>query len=58
LPKVLIAHDPVEFDLHGRDEPDDAGPLRSSQARGDLLHYGVVLDPSNDAHVGLAYMQT
>src|SRR5437773_8640 len=34
LPRVLVAHDTVEFDLHGRDEPADAGPLRSSQARG------------------------
>jgi hypothetical protein len=58
LPKVLVAHDTVEFDLHGRYEPDDAGPLRSSQARGYLLHHGVVLDPRNDARVGILYMNT
>jgi hypothetical protein len=58
LPKVLVAHDTVEFDLHGRYEPSDAGPLRSSQARGYLLHHGVVLDPSNDARVGILYMKT
>jgi 5-methylcytosine-specific restriction endonuclease McrA len=57
LPRVLVAHDTVEFDLHGRHEPADAGPLRSSQARGYLLHHGVVLDPSNDARVGIVYMQ-
>lgn len=56
LPRVLVAHDTVEFDLHGRYEPDDAGPLRSSQARGYLLHHGVVLDPQNEARVGILYM--
>jgi hypothetical protein len=56
LPRVLVAHDTVEFDLHGRYEPDDAGPLRSSQARGYLLHHGVVLDPQSDARVGILYM--
>ena len=56
FPRVLVAHDTVEFDLHGRYEPADAGPLRSSQARGYLLHHGVVLDPRNDARVGILYM--
>ncbi len=36
LPRILVAHDTVEFDLHGRYEPRDAGPLRSSDARGYL----------------------
>jgi hypothetical protein len=58
LPRVLVAHDTVEFDLHGRYEPDDAGPLRSSESRGYLLHHGVVLDPQNDARVGILYMMT
>lgn len=57
LPRVLVAHDTVEFDLHGRYEPADAGPLRSSQASGYLLHHGVVLDPRNDARVGIVYMK-
>jgi hypothetical protein len=57
LPRVLVAHDTVEFDLHGRHEPDDVGPLRSSQARGYLLHHGVVLDPQSDARVGILYMK-
>jgi hypothetical protein len=57
LPRVLVAHDTVEFDLHGRYEPDDAGPLRSSEARGYLLHHGVVLDARNDARVGILYMK-
>lgn len=56
LPRVLVAHDTVEFDKHGRYEPDDAGPLRSSEARGYLVHHGVVLDPQNDARVGVLYM--
>src|SRR5260370_1300227 len=55
LPRVLVAHDTVEFDLHGRYEPDDAGPLRSSQACGYLLHHGAVLDPQNDERVGIVY---
>jgi hypothetical protein len=57
LPRVLVAHDTVEFDLHGRYEPDDAGPLRSSNACGYLVHHGVVLDPQNDARVGILYMR-
>lgn len=35
---VVLAHDTTEVDVHGRDEPDDAGPLRSSNARGYLVH--------------------
>jgi hypothetical protein len=57
LPRLLVAHDTVEFDLHGRYEPDDAGPLRSSQARGYLMHHGVVLDPQTEARVGILYME-
>ncbi len=57
LPRVLVAHDTIEFDEHGRDEPADAGPLRSSAARGYLVHHGVVLDPSNEARVGILYVQ-
>ena len=56
LARVLVAHDTSEFDKHGRYEPDDAGPLRSNSARGYLLHHGVVLDPQNDARVGILYM--
>ena len=56
LERVLVAHDTVEFDKHGRYEPDDAGPLRSSESRGYLVHHGVVLDPQNDARVGVLYM--
>jgi len=55
LPRIIVAHDTVEFDEHGRHEPTDAGPLRSSQARGYLVHHGVVLDPGNDARVGVLY---
>jgi hypothetical protein len=55
LSRVLVAHDTVEFDEHGRHEPTDAGPLRSSQARGYLVHHGLVLDPTNDARIGVLY---
>lgn len=54
--RVLVAHDTSEFDKHGRHEPDDAGPLRSSQARGYLVHYGVLVDPGNQARTGIGYM--
>jgi hypothetical protein len=57
LPRVLVAHDTVEFDKHGRYEPSDAGPLRSPTARGYLVHHGVVLDPKSEARVGILYMQ-
>jgi hypothetical protein len=56
LPRVLVAHDTSEFDKHGRHEPTDAGPLRSSEARGYLVHYGVFVDPQSEARVGIAYM--
>lgn len=58
LPRLLVAHDTTEVDLSGRYEPDDAGPLRSSKARGYLLHYGVVLDPSNEARAGALNVET
>jgi hypothetical protein len=57
LPSLLVAHDSSEFDLHGRNEPCDAGPLRSSQARGYLVHNGVVLDPQSEARVGMLYLR-
>lgn len=57
LPSVLVAHDSSEFDLHGRNEPCDAGPLRSSHARGYLVHNGVVIDPESEARVGLLYLR-
>lgn len=56
LPRVLVAHDTSEFDEHGRHEPTDAGPLRSNSACGYLVHHGVVLDPDNDARLGVLYM--
>jgi hypothetical protein len=57
LPRVLVAHDTMEVDLTGRNEPTDAGPLRSSNARGYLLHHGVVLDPNNEARVGILNLE-
>ena len=40
-PELVIAHDSSECDQHGRDCPDDAGPLRSSNARGYMTHWAV-----------------
>src|SRR4029078_8217455 len=57
LPSVIVAHDSSEFDLHGRNEPCDAGPLRSSPARGYLVHNGVVIDPQSEARVGMLYLR-
>lgn len=37
----MIAHDSSEIDKHGRGVPDDAGPLRSSNARGYRMHLAV-----------------
>jgi hypothetical protein len=39
--EVVIAHDSSEIDKHGRGVPSDAGPLRSSQSRGYLVHLAV-----------------
>jgi hypothetical protein len=41
---VVAMHDSSEIDLTGRFEPDDAGPLRSSNARGYMLHAVVLID--------------
>lgn len=42
---VLLLHDSMEVDLHGRHCPDDAGPLRSSHSKGYLTHNTVVCVP-------------
>jgi hypothetical protein len=57
LPVIVVAHDTSEFDEHGRNEPPDAGPLRSSQARGYLVHGGILLDPACEARVGILYLR-
>jgi hypothetical protein len=57
LPAILVAHDSSEFDEHGRNEPPDAGPLRSSESRGYLVHSGIVLDPASEARVGILYVR-
>lgn len=43
--EIVVAHDSSENDKHGRGVPADAGPLRSSQARGYLLHLAVACSP-------------
>jgi len=40
---IVVAIDTSEIDLHGRGVPDDAGPLRSSFARGYLLQLAVAV---------------
>lgn len=42
---ILVAHDTTEVDLHGPYEPSDAGVLRSSQARGYLVHSALAIHP-------------
>jgi len=44
-PLLVAAHDSSEIDEHGRGCPDDAGPLRSSNARGYMLHQTVIAVP-------------
>lgn len=41
FPELVIAHDSSEIDEHGRQCPEDAGPLRSSHARGYMTHWSV-----------------
>lgn len=42
LPVLVVPHDTSEIDKHGRGAPSDAGPLRSSQARGYLAHFAAL----------------
>lgn len=42
---LVAAHDSSEIDEHGRGCPEDAGPLRSSNARGYMLHQAVIAVP-------------
>lgn len=44
--RLVVAHDTSEIDRHGRGAPKDAGPLRSSEARGYLLHLAVACSRS------------
>ena len=57
LPEIVVAHDTSEFDEHGRNEPPDAGPLRSSEARGYMVHAGTLLDPTCEARTGVLYVR-
>jgi hypothetical protein len=50
---LVVAHDTMEVDLHGRHEPRDAAPLRASFARGYLVHSATVLDPTSCARGGV-----
>jgi hypothetical protein len=52
---VVVGHDTMEVDLHGRHEPSDAAPLRSNSARGYLVHSGTVVDATNGARGGFFY---
>jgi hypothetical protein len=46
---VVLAHDTTEVDLHGRNEPEDAGVLRSSRSRGYLVHSCAAVHAGADA---------
>lgn len=50
LPELVVAHDSSEIDEHGRDCPSDAGPLRSSQARGYMTHWSVACSFDGSQH--------
>ncbi len=52
LSLVLVAHDTMELDLHGRYEPPDAGPLRYPQARGYMLHNSFAIAPVGSGNSG------
>lgn len=51
-PVLVFSHDTTECDERQAGDPDDAGPLRSSKARGYLLHYCVVVVPVSKALLG------
>lgn len=55
IPFFLVAHDTCEVDLHGRYEPRDAGPLRSSQARGYLVHNSFAIEPNQGYLLGMIH---
>jgi hypothetical protein len=55
MTRVIAMHDSSEFDLTGRFEPPDAGPLRSSNARGYMLHSVVLVDPVERMPRGFVY---
>jgi hypothetical protein len=50
---LILPHDTTEVDLHGRFEPEDAGPLRSNHARGYLVHSCVAVDAADGALLGV-----
>jgi len=51
--RVVLAHDSSEVSKRGHDEPDDAGPLRSIEARGYLMHGCTAVDAATGARLGL-----
>jgi hypothetical protein len=53
LPEVVVAHDSSEIDEHGRSCPADAGPLRSSNARGYMTHWAVACSLDGALHGAL-----
>lgn len=55
---LVVMHDSSEFDLHGRDEPGDAGPLRSNHACGYMLHTATVIDPRERMVLGTPSWKT
>lgn len=48
--ELIVAHDSSEIDEHGRGVPSDAGPLRSSNSRGYMIHMSVGMSPDGLMH--------
>ncbi len=55
--RVVFAHDTTECDERDAGDPSDAGPLRSSHARGYLLHYCVAVVPESKHVLGVLCTQ-
>jgi hypothetical protein len=53
LPLLLVAHDSVETAFKGRYQPNDSGPLRSSNSKGYMVHNSFAIDPEKGWLLGM-----
>lgn len=51
--RVVLAHDSSEVSKLGLGEPDDAGPLRTIEARGYMMHGCTAIDAATGARLGM-----
>lgn len=51
--RVVLAHDSSEVSKLGLGEPDDAGPLRSIESRGYMMHGCTAIDAATGSRLGL-----